>query len=509
MVEQSSLRAVTLLVFLPWTASAQDAYAAIVSAGKAMGVSDLTTLGSFMYSGSGASFQFGEARTPNLPWPKVNVSSYRRVIDFYAGGSLEIIAHLPSSSASLETTQPVLQEEPEIRRIPFVEPYGRHGKQYDIWITPLGFLKGAAGSREAVVKPIVAAGKPYTLVSFPFEKKYRISGYLNHDNLLERVEIRLDNPVLGDMLVESIYSDYKDFQHGLVFPSKIIQREGGYPVLDLVVNDAVRNAIAVVNEPQMYFYEGVGNPRFRGPLVGSPPPVSVDETLVAPGVHYLEFSNDVGEAYHSVVVEFNDYLVILEAPLDDAHSRAVIGELRANFGKKPIRYVVNTHAHFDAAGGLRTYAAEGATIITQEINKPYYDKVFALPRTITPDRLSETKKRALIEGVGDKRVLTDGTHVIELYHLQNGHSDGMLVAYLPREKIVVESDLYSARDPKVVINEKGEVSTLRKQPVSPYADDLVRGLDRLKVGYEQILCLLGRPARRTELLDEVKKSPTR
>src|SRR5207247_1442572 len=114
---------------------------------------------------------------------------------------------------------------------------------------------------------------------------YKISGYINDQDLLERVETHIDNPVLGDMLVESVYADYKDFQHGLVFPSKIIHSEGGFPVLDLTVTDAVRNVVAEVIQPQRFFYEGVGEPRYRGPLKGPPPPISVDQTLFGDSVH--------------------------------------------------------------------------------------------------------------------------------------------------------------------------------------------------------------------------------
>ena len=93
-------------------------------------------------------------------------------------------------------------------------------------------------------------------------------------------------------------------------------------------------------------------------------------------------------------MEFNDYLAVIEAPLDEEHASAVISEIRKIFGHKPIRYVVNTNAHFDAIGGLRTYAAEGAIIITQEANKAYLEKVLNLPHTIHPDKLSQSQEES-------------------------------------------------------------------------------------------------------------------
>src|SRR5882762_8112861 len=69
---------------------------------------------------------------------------------------------------------------------------------------------------------------------------------------------------------------------------------------------------------------------------------------------------------------------------------------------------------------------------------------FSAPHTLNPDKAQQLGKKPVVEAVGEKRVLTDGTHVIELYHLQNfGHHDGMLIAYLPKEKVLLEADGYN------------------------------------------------------------------
>jgi len=98
--------------------------------------------------------------------------------------------------------------------------------------------------------------------------------------------------------------------------------------------------------------------------------------------------------------------VVIEAPIDGEHANAVIKEIRQLFGNKPIRYVVNTHAHFDASGGLRTFAVEGLLSSLRPQTKPILRKP-SLCRTIRPDKLSQTKKQALIEAVAEKRILTE------------------------------------------------------------------------------------------------------
>jgi glyoxylase-like metal-dependent hydrolase (beta-lactamase superfamily II) len=96
------------------------------------------------------------------------------------------------------------------------------------------------------------------------------------------------------------------------------------------------------------------------------------------------------------------------------------------------------------ASRVREYVAEGATIITHESNKAYYQKVWANPHTISPDRISQSPRSAKFKLVSERLTLTDGSRVVELYHLQHfGHNDGAIVAYLPKEKVLVEADAFN------------------------------------------------------------------
>lgn len=455
-------------------ALAQDAKTVTNTAAKAMGVQNV---GSVRYSGSGLNYALGQAPNPSSPWPKFNVKTYERVIDFDAGATSQTMVRTqgenPPHGGGL---QPIVGEQTQTQVNGLKEPWAA---QFEIWVTPVGFLKGAMAN-SATVQPKTVSGKKFNVVSYLVNNKYKVNGYINDQNMVERVETWVDNPVLGDMPVEATYSDYKDF-HGLKFPSKIVETQGGYPVMDLTITDANKNVVAGVQPPGK-------EAAALNPIFG------VDEQLVAEDVYYF-----TGGTHHSVIVNFNDYVVVIEGPLDEARSNAVIGEVKKLYFNKPIKYLVNTHAHFDHAGGIRTYAAEGATILTYQMNKPYYEKTFAMPRTLAPDKLSASKKRALIEAVGEKKVLTDGTHVIELYHVPNAHNEGMLIAYLPKEKIVVEADLYTP----------GAPNAPTPNPVSPYTLSLLENLDRLKLDYEKILGLHGRLATKDELLKAAGKTESK
>jgi glyoxylase-like metal-dependent hydrolase (beta-lactamase superfamily II) len=464
------------------TASAQDARAALESALKAMG---FEKTGSVRYTGSGMNYAFGQAYSPGAAWPKFNVKSYERTDDFDADASgqkmLRTQAENPPRGGGL---QPLIGEQTQSTVLGEKLAWA---DKFDLYMSPLGFLKGALANSGTVTAKTVGT-KKFNAVSFTVDKKYKVDGYLNEQNELEKVETMVDNPVVGDMRVVATFSDYKDF-NGLRFPSKIVETQGGFPVYDLTITDVKKNVIAGVVPPAK---------ANEGPQV-------IDEALVAPDVYYF-----TGGTHHSVVVGFNDYIVVIEGPLDEERSEAVIAEAKKLFLNKPIRYLINTHAHFDHAGGIRTYAAEGATILTYQSNKPYYEKVFATPRTLSPDKLSRAKpaKKAVIEAVAEKRILTDGTHEIDLYHVQNippngGHSDSMLIAYLPRDKVLVEADLYTApvADPGAPPPDPKALAP----PVSPYTLSLVENLNRLKLAPEKILGLHGRAATKDELMKAAGK----
>ena len=138
--------------------------------------------------------------------------------------------------------------------------------------------------------------------------------------------------------------------------------------------------------------------------------MKTDLEKIADGVWFL-----TGGAPMSVLVEFSDHVVVIEAPQDDARTEATIAAVKRAMPAKPIRYVVNTHHHFDHSGGLRGYVAEGIPILTHEKNKAYFDQIFRSPFTLEPDRLARSPRAPVIEAVGDKKILRDDSMTMEQY----------------------------------------------------------------------------------------------
>ena len=303
-------------------------------------------------------------------------------------------------------------------------------------------------------------GKKYSVLSFTGPNRAMARGYLNSDNILERVETKIDNTVLGDTPVETTFADYKDFS-GVKFPTHIVQKQGGYPVLDLTLNHVKANVAANITN------QGKGGPEAAGGTQAAP------SEKLGDGVYLI-----LG-GYAAIAVDFKDYIVIIEGGQNDQRSAAVMAEAKRLIPNKRIQYVINTHHHFDHSGGLRDYVAEGATVITQQINKPYYEKIWANPHTLTPDKLAQNPKKPKFETVADKKVLTDGNQVIELYHLQDfAHNDGMLIAYLPKLKVLLEADGF---------NPPAQPATQKPATISPYTASLATNIERLKLVVDRIV----------------------
>ena len=356
-----------------------------------------------------------------------------------------------------------------------------------IWATPHGFLKAAAANSAKVTK--VADGLD---VAFTVSGKYKMTGHVNASNEVDRVSTWIDNPVLGDMLVETTYSNYQRMGNEIMFPMHIVQKQGGYTALELWVSSVEPNAAADVAVPDAV------------KTAPPPPPVRVEAQKVGQGIFWL-----TGGTHHSVAIEMRDHVVLVEAPLNEERSTAVVAKVKEIIPNKPIRFVVNTHHHFDHSGGLRTLVDEGATVVTHVMNRDFYTKAWAAPRTINPDRLARSKKMAVFQTFMERHALTDGARTIEIYRIASSpHHDGFAMVYVPAEKILIEADAFTPAGPAPApAAAPAAASGSRSEPpVNQTMLNLYQNITRLKLNVAQIVPLHGA---RVATLDELARATSR
>lgn len=421
-------------------ADAQDAKTVIANAQKALG-----DLKSITYSGSAKDVAFQQCGANSTQMvcqgthdPMRPINNYVRVIDLTApasratGATNNIGAGGSTTVAPGTFFQQVTPQQADVS--------GPWANSLEFYLTPWGFLKGAA-ENDATVSHKKVDGKNYTVLTWspkvkaPSGKNYVINGYVNQQNVVERVETWLEENIMGDMHIVATYSGWKDFG-GVTVPAKIVQTRGGWPFFDVDVTSAKANppdVATLVPAPPGRGGRGGGG----GPGRGAPAMTVTSEKL---GDGLYRLTTGAG-SYDSVIVEFKDYIMMLEAGQSIARATAYVAKTKELIPNKPIRYVMDTHPHSDHTGGLPVLVEEGATIITQKNNEAFLSGALNTPRTLLDDSLAKNPKKAKFETVLEKKVYSDGTRTVEMYHVYPApHSNGLLIAYIPKEKVLFQGD---------------------------------------------------------------------
>jgi glyoxylase-like metal-dependent hydrolase (beta-lactamase superfamily II) len=491
-----TLVAVSVLVLGPWAdpAAAQNARALLQAADSAVGASKVNSI---QYTGTGRISYLGQNFTTTDDWPRVDLKSWSQTIDYGSKSAKEEMVRVQGNNPPRGGGAgfPITGEQSSTTLVsgnyawglnaqgqPQAQNDQAESRQFLIWVTPHGFIKAALADSNASVtdREFIGAGRTLHVVGFTTMGKYRATGEFDAQNMLERVVTWIPHPVMGDMQVEIRYTDWRDIGNGIKAPFHIHMHQGDHPLVrgmnymdvqassvkanvesaSLTVPDAVRSAAA--------------------------PRVNIQTTKLADGVWLI-----AGGSHNSVAVEFKDFAAIIETPLDDARSNAVIAETKRLIPGKQIRYVVNTHHHWDHLGGVRTAYAEGATIVTNELNKDFYERVLLVPqpRTLSPDRLSQFPFATTGPGPGkletyrERHAISDGDQSIISYHVEGfNHAGDMAMVYLPKSKILVSADMGPPAAGTPVAN------------VSASSVSLYNNIKRLKLDVSQHVPIHGNPS---------------
>ena len=315
-------------------------------------------------------------------------------------------------------------------------------------------------------------GRPHDVISFHSPDGPRISLYLDAETrLIAKQESLVHDALAGDTITETIFSAYREFGKFKV-PTEAAGRIADVTTYKLNYSDISFDRNLSESEFRLEF-------DLKSPLPDAPPASAVNR--LGENIYTVSVSG-----YRVLFAGFKDYIFVMEAPVGEAAAREAIARIKETIPGKPIKYIAVTHFHADHAGSVRTFIAEGATLVTTKGNRGYFEQMAKSRFTLASDSLSINPQPLKIEALEtEKRVFSDETTTVEIYNTgANPHADDMLIAYLPKEKIIYEADIFDSLSDN-------------RYPATVH---LLKWLEKTKLAVEKIIPVHGMPAALSEVI---------
>ncbi len=461
------------LIFAASAAFAQSRPTLFDGAVRAMGgEAAIRAATSLTIEGTGRNYNFGQGMSPSAPLGRFDVSELRRSTDLTAVRHRHEVTRTAAFTTAVTTPQRIVfgldgdiayavpPSGNATRNVAAVVPPRRQEHYHQ----PLVLVRAALDAGAEIRAAGTQAGNHVLRIKLSPTDSFQL--WLDRQtHLPSRIRSMRYDVNLGNLVYETRVSNWAA-SGSLQLPTRLTSTLGGIPIAEYEIT---RNVVAT--EP----IDLTAPETARGPA--PEPTVNVTSEELAPGVWYL-----AGGSHHSVLVEFEQYLMLIETPQNDARTLAVIAKARELRPGKPLRYAVNTHHHHDHSGGVRAAMSEGLTIVTHSGNVAFYRDVARRAHTLQPDALARSPRRPTIVPVGDKRVFQDRSRTVELYHVRGSpHTSTMIVAYLPAERMLVQADAYNPPAPNAP-----------PPPAFPFAKNLVENVERLGLQVDRVAALHGR-----------------
>src|SRR5579884_1677912 len=289
-----------LLAACLWADDSADVKAVVDRSLKAMGAENVKTI---VISGEGADGCVGQPYSPNAAWwRRFSNKNYVRSIDLEARGwRLQRVRGEGENPGRGGCGAGPITDQSQ-NQVTMAGPMAPWNNQLEYILLPEGFLRVAL-EKNPSAKIETVKGKKYTVLSFMGDNKAPVEGYIDDAGYVDRVETKIDNNVLGDIVWDAEYSDWKDF-NGFKFPTHIVQHQGEPKYFELTVSDVKTNVAVDLTQPAR---GGRGRGGEAGPGGRRAAPVVGAEDLG--GGFWL-----ITGGYGAVVANFKEYIVVIEGP---------------------------------------------------------------------------------------------------------------------------------------------------------------------------------------------------
>ncbi|HEX8136792.1 MAG TPA: MBL fold metallo-hydrolase [Pyrinomonadaceae bacterium] len=310
-------------------------------------------------------------------------------------------------------------------------------------------------------------------------------------HLLTKYDYIYTDSMVGDSLVEQVYTDYKEVGKFKV-PGRRILNNANSAAQETTYTEVKFN----VQPAESLFETPTGFERVTpAPAAQAQQAASALDKL-SDTVYLIQNVN--GANYNVMFVAFKDHVMVFDAPEPFPYSSAtesVIRKIKETLPGKPVKFAVLTHHHSDHAGGARGYIAEGIPIVTTPGNKGVIERLAGAPFTVIQDALARKPSKPVFEMVTDKKRVFDAEgQRVELYDIGPApHANEMLIAYLPKEKLLFQADL-------VLVNQDGTVPAASDSTVQ-----LAEKIQQLGLSVEKIVGAHGRPLTMDEMRAALEK----
>ena len=455
------LRSLALCVFLGACAAAPPERQPVDHAVAALGGADrVRALRTLVQEGEGLHYYLGQDVRPHASGQTFKVTEYRRVVDLANRRARTELTRTPTF-LYFQGQQPQRQVQGVDGEIGFniggngnanrVNDTTAQERLLEFYHHPITLLQAALAPGGSITAMPESGGQRVARITLSGNRNFDLT--LDANGLPTRIATLTAHPNLGDIVLSTEFANYTDV-NGVRLPSRITTKVDDFTTGEINLTSQRTDEAVDAAAP--------GSAASAQP-VRPPQPVVVAED-VAPGVWRL-----AGQSHHSALIEFQDYLLLVDAPQSEARALAVIAKARELRPGKPLTTLVTTHHHFDHSAGVRAAIAEGLTVITHEGNREFFSEIAKRPHTIVPDALAKNPREARITTVKDEMTIEDASRRLVLYHVAaHQHSETMLVGYLPRERVLIEVDTFIPNVPSnayIVGSARAMVAQVKKRGI--------------------------------------------